>query len=259
MLFCKPKEDKCRDHLNQKPINILITNVCDLACGGCHQHCGRIPKDKLFFIDEVELKWVIDWILAHTKASSIGILGGEPTIHPKYNAFLDLFRTYKGKTHFTIFTNNRLKVYNVEENINYYIAPKDNPEDRFVPTLVAPVDVYGEQDKIWYWHNLTKKHCYMWSNCNSLIIQKRAYLCEASGAIDTLTGENHGWELKWGENAFDHSEEEISEQASHFCYRCAWCLPDDVKDKFHQRISDSTLVTISNINLLKKDIVVVNT
>jgi hypothetical protein len=242
-----------------------------LACGGCQQQCGRIPKDKLFFIDEQELKWVIDWILAHTNHSWIGILGGEPTIHPEYNAFLDLFRTYKGRACFCIYTNNRLKHIkpyspdqmfhngDIDDNLYYWVSPKDKPARSFVPTLVAPIDFYGEQDdKTWYWQ-LAKKNCHCWHKCPAVIIHKRAYICEVVGPIDTLTGEDNGWELKWGERTLDKSEQEISEQAAHFCHRCAFCLPNNIRNNFPQRISDPSFVTISNANLLNKDVIVVAT
>jgi hypothetical protein len=262
-------DDWCRWHLNHKSIHILITNICNLACGGCHQHCGRIPKEKLFFIDLEELTWVIDWIIAHTQAKRIGIFGGEPSIHPKYEEILDLFRSYKEKAQFVIFTNNYLKQVEPqsgpqmffpkgEDNIVYWVSPKDNPDFRFEPTLVAPIDIYGEQDKEFYW-NLAKANCHQWNHCHCLIMHKRAYICETAGGMDNMTGENNGWELKWGEKSYDRSEEEIRAQASHFCHRCAWCLPADIKNNFTQRISDPTLVTISNINLVKKDVVVVAT
>lgn len=249
MLFCEPIEDACRQHLLRQRINLLVTNVCNLSCGGCTQSCGQIHKDKLFFIDLDEMKWVIDWVLSHTMHRFLGIFGGEPTLHPKYEEMLDLLRSYRGTMMFMVYSNGRRPPYNVEENIFYCIDQKDANTDRFyVPTLVAPIDIYGNQDKKSYWE-LTKQNCHIWNHCACIIMHKRAYACEIFAAFDTMSDENHGWELKWGENAFDKSEDEIKEQAAHYCYRCGWCLPQDIKNKFHQKIDHPPLVTISNIDL----------
>ena len=52
MLFMKALRSD--DHLKNKTAHIVITNVCNLTCGGCHQHCGNFEKSQLWLISPEE-------------------------------------------------------------------------------------------------------------------------------------------------------------------------------------------------------------
>lgn len=41
---------KTQKHLLRKRTHIVLTNVCNLSCGGCHEFCGQFKKDDLWFI-----------------------------------------------------------------------------------------------------------------------------------------------------------------------------------------------------------------
>jgi hypothetical protein len=67
-----------------------------------------------------------------------------------------------------------------------------------------------------------------------------------------MNDENHGWPLKWGVDPFVRSEEEISNQAENFCYRCGWCLNKSELEKNkipNQLVKDPTLVTQINMKM----------
>lgn len=240
-------------HLYQKTVNIVVTNICNLSCGGCHQHCGKIPKDKLFFIELDELKEVVDKLTGKDKFHQrpwIGIFGGEPTLHPKFNQMIDLLVSYKAKINFVVFSNGRdLNKTKNKENIHFKIDFKNDSNRKFEPTLVASKDYYPDKKKDWFFDNLVVPNCYMYNNCFSCIYNKMAYTCEAMASLDHLQSKKRGWTFVGGEDPFVRTLDEIKQQAANFCYRCGWCIPDSISSKHKQKIGDAGLVSQTNNDL----------
>jgi len=236
--------DNKYEALLNKEVQLFITNVCNLSCGGCHQMCGYIPKDKLFFTPLEDIEWMIDIIIDNSLVKRrIGIFGGEPTLHPKFNELVDIMASKSFK--FTVFTNGRLKEYKKPKNVVYRINTKEDPNRLFTQTWNAPKDFYKVEDHAWYFRELAQKYCFIWNNCRGLVYNKKAYACVTFATIDILTGEDHGWEMKKGEDVFVRTFEEIECQAKHYCYRCGHCMK---KTEF-QKIGDATKVSPTNLDL----------
>jgi organic radical activating enzyme len=255
------------EHLLKKETHIFITNVCNLSCGGCHQMCGNIPKNKLFFTNLDDIEWMIDNLIKNSLIKKqICIFGGEPTLHPKFNELLEIISSKSSD--FAIFTNGRLhenenkkilhevKKDNKIKNLIYYIDRKNEINKKFIQTWNAPYDYYKIEDKNWYFKELAIKNCFIWNKCRSIVYNKYAYGCVNFPTMDILTGENHGWEMIDGEDVFVRTIEEIEEQAKNYCYRCGHCMnPANI-----QGIGEKTKVSPINLDLdiLKKNIQIVN-
>jgi organic radical activating enzyme len=262
-------------HLFKKPINILITNICNLSCGGCSQQCGYIPKEKIWNIPLEQLKWNLDLLVdvRKNKLNMVGIFGGEPTLHPEYKKILDLISNYK-RTTFVIFTNGRdfdkinykkvqshLNDYSLKDysNIIWKIDFKDKNSiyggigQTFLPTQVAAMDILKIKNKNFYWEK-AQKQCVMWDRCWCIIYNNKAYFCEIAASFDMMNNESsYGWPLVWGVDPFLRTEEEIAKQANNFCYRCGWCLTQEELIKADvpmQKVKDPTIV--SHINMKTK-------
>lgn len=238
-------------HLMSKKVNILATNVCNLDCGGCHQLCGYVPKDKLFFVELDDLEFMVDHIINNSQLNQIGIFGGEPTLHPQYDEMIDMLS--RKNCLFEIYTNGRTlphidarySTHKTDyENIVMLVDPKKEKLS-FLATWVASKDVFKKDDPYWYWDNLVQKHCHMWKNCRTVLWNRHAYACEVFATLDILSGENHGWPMIEGENVFEKTPAEVREQASHFCYRCGWCVPKAE----HQTIDTPTKISETNRDL----------
>lgn len=274
-------------HLSKKMKHIVITNICNLTCGGCHQHCGNFDKDQLWFIKLEEFEKYVKILKLPENhlcfpnphyVTKISIFGGEPTIHPQWGELLEIMYQHEDVL-FRVSTNGRLHedVKNphpnfslnvatfktiieiekgsekAESNVLYIIDPKDEEKLKnysFVPTLVAPIDLYPEKSKEYFWIK-SQRDCGIWKYCSASIYNNKAYFCEAAAAMDHLfnDGEN-GWEVS--DQPFNKTPEEISEQAEKFCYRCAWCIKyDPALEKFKQKIAEPTLTSDTNIKSIR--------
>lgn len=96
--------DECQvDKIDKSPrhISFAITNACNLNCDHCYITQG------INFIDKNELsKWIIE--LDSNGCLSIGIGGGEPTLHPDLLEILDIINHTKMAA--TITTNGSAKI-----------------------------------------------------------------------------------------------------------------------------------------------------
>ena len=66
-------------------IEIDITNACVHACANCTRFCGHHKKP--FYMDFETFKKAVDSLKDYK--GMIGIIGGEPTIHPEFERFVD--------------------------------------------------------------------------------------------------------------------------------------------------------------------------
>ena len=71
-------------------IQIEITNACNLSCANCTRFVGHHKKP--FFMDMETIEKAIDSLEGFP--GNIGMMGGEPTLHPK---FADICRLYQKK------------------------------------------------------------------------------------------------------------------------------------------------------------------
>jgi hypothetical protein len=83
--------------------------------------------------------------------------------------------------------------------------------------------------------------------------------------MDQLEGGLRGWDVKDGEDPFDKSDQDITEQATEFCYRCGnlWSgnwweiegfdFPKQLPKNLNiQHIKDPYFVSSSNLKLIDK-------
>ena len=72
-------------------IQIDITNACIHKCSNCTRFCGHHKKP--FFMDFETFKKAIDSFEGYH--GTVGIMGGEPTLHPEFERFLTYANEHK--------------------------------------------------------------------------------------------------------------------------------------------------------------------
>lgn len=246
-------------HLRKKNVNILITNVCNVNCLNCFNLCNLFPKKDYWFIPVDQLRQNIQALSEEGRPvntwKGIGLFGGEPTLHPDWDEIINMLIIEFSNRNFTVFTNgsNPKKITALRgTNVKWKISKKDKSTVmNFVNVLDAPVDFLKIEDRKHYWE-LAKKNCRIWGKCRAVIYDNRAYICDPSGSFDRILlgeekwGESCGWEVGDTDPFEGRSDEEIIEQAKHFCYRCGFCLGES-EPNTEQR------ATVTNFLILKKN------
>lgn len=235
------------NHLLEKARMIVITNACNLNCGGCSQLVGQFSKKKIWFISLDDLEKSIR-LLEENPVKTIShrpitIFGGEPTLHPQWREITAILKRHASTT-FWINTNGRLgqQRYQKEDNLVWWVDL--HPQSQlFVQTMYAAKDAVKLPNDMAYWEK-AQKDCELWKKCQSTIYNGKSYFCENAGAIDWLfnNGEN-GWVIEDGKHPFDKSKKEIDAQAEHCCKRCGWCVAELIP---RQLSKDPTYVSPSN-------------
>ncbi len=96
--------------------NIMLTYRCNLHCSYCFAN-EFVNKDKTDITIENFMKAVS--FLAESGQPNLGLIGGEPTLHPGFKLIMDLLAHHPGIKRISVFTNGLLL-------------------DRFIPQLIHP-------------------------------------------------------------------------------------------------------------------------
>jgi len=276
--------------IRTKAVHILITNACNLACGGCNQLVGHFTKKKIFHVPVAEVRAHIERAIAIAKEDwhqpwfppvhrNLSIYGGEPTVHPDWPEILHMLyvefpdwpfvvltngRSFKGKKlpasgHARFdYIKRREDIIAHDKNIFWRIELKQD-DDIFVPTLIAPIDVIGDPDPVHY-YDMARKNCGFYDKCETLIYNNKGYFCINAAPMDWLFHDGaNGWELDGAKHPFKRTNEEIEAQAKLFCHRCYFSINrnpviDVIEELKHiptQPIGSKSFVSETNIDYVK--------
>ncbi|PNR96531.1 radical SAM protein [Petrotoga olearia] len=114
--------------------NIMINNNCNLSCEYCFAKNISAPLYMTF----TDFKYAVDFIARGKE--QIGILGGEPTIHPLFREFVNYLEFNKDVRSFILFTNG-INLGNYVELIKYN-------KMRILLNLNRPSDIGRKYDRI---------------------------------------------------------------------------------------------------------------
>ena len=78
---------------DMKIIQIDITNACVHSCSNCTRFCGH--HKKTFMMDFETFKQAVDSLDGFD--GIVGMIGGEPTLHPEFERFADYMRQKRVK------------------------------------------------------------------------------------------------------------------------------------------------------------------
>ena len=74
-------------------IQIDITNACTLKCSNCTRFCGNHKKN--FYMNYETFKKAVNSLQGFNGV--IGVMGGEPTLHPEFERFVTYLQEKFGK------------------------------------------------------------------------------------------------------------------------------------------------------------------
>lgn len=170
-------------------IEIDLTTKCSLACKNCDRNIRQAPSNESISLEQVK-KFYKESIDLNWKWDTIGILGGEPTLHPELLDILDVLYEYKKKYNdctIELITNGYgSKVKQVIDKIPDWVtirnSQKKSSDSFFVSVNVAPIDLRKFQK------NDFSMGCVI-TSYNGIGLNRYGYYpCGASAALDRVFG-----------------------------------------------------------------------
>ena len=254
-------------HLIKTRPGIIITNACNLSCGGCYAQCGKFSHDKVWMIPlnqfRENLQYIVDYMYQGTatilngeeveinpEGYGIDLIGGEPTIHPDWDEMWKIITTEFKHINFLVSTNGRIKFPDAS-NVNFHLSYKTKTIGiGFVPTLVAPIDICDDKKESNYWKS-AQADCDIWRSlgCVNPIYKNEISICSVASSWSDLLDLNLGWPLIKDKNPFVNlTDSDVKDKASKVCYRCGWSkkikLPEWQKSESYDLVSKTNLETL---------------
>lgn len=224
-------------------IQICITRACDLSCIGCTQGSNLAGKPMVMALDQFEqaVKTLQDY------HGVVGIFGGNPCVHPKFEDICRIARRYIPKERLGLWSNNLFnygklcrETFNPEfSNLNVHMNtkaymyilsawpeahPKGMGDSRHSPPYVALKDMIdlNQGDK-----EALIENCDINQNWSAMIGvfrgELRAWFCELAGAQSML----HEHESDYPDTGFlvtndwwKHPIRAYADQILKHCFEC---------------------------------------
>lgn len=230
---------------DMKIIQIDITNACTKKCSNCTRFCGNHRKP--FMMDFDTFKRAVDSMAGFP--GIVGIMGGEPTLHPQFEEFVQYFASKFGKqgilenarqpitnfnAHvvgnvFDIDCNNQRGLWSIlgkryyehfeliQETFGYQVINDHASPSDHAALLITRKEL-GIPDEEWI---PMRDACWIQNRWSASIHPKGAFFCEVAAALDETFDGPGGWPIEPG--WWKRKPEEFGEQLK-YCEMCSACL-----------------------------------
>ena len=224
-----------------KTIQIEITNACVRTCSNCTRFVGH---SKPFFMPLDQFKQAVDSL--DGAPNDIGIMGGEPLLHPQFEQICRYLQTKKDRMKCAIWTTlpkgkEHYRELLVETFGCFLLNDHSKPGIMHTPLLVASDEVVEDKDLMWYLID----HCWVQNTWSASINPNGAFFCEIAASMAMLYGEK-GWDVK--EGWWKKTPKDFIEQMEKYCTKCGAAIPmwrrdsidgkDDVSPKNLERLKE---------------------
>lgn len=203
-------------------IHIDITNACWLACANCTRHVGHHRKPYFMDLETVEkgIKSLDGF------PGRVGIMGGEPTLHPKFREILaltrDLVPDRRRREFWTSgwkwkeYREDILKTFD-EDRISY--NDHSQTTGKHQPLLVAIEDVIEDPEL----RKILIDNCPFQARWSASITPKGAFFCEIAASLDWLFDGPGGYPIEPG--WWDKKPAQFQDQVERYCNKCSGAIP----------------------------------
>jgi len=212
--------------------HIEVTNYCEKTCVYCSRWTRHLRKDQYFYMTLDEIDFALETLMPKKKSAMewpnrIGIIGGEPTLHPEFEDICKLLLKRGPKSRYGLWTYGG-KIFNENKGLIDktfgLLAYNEHNENQQQTCKHQPATVaIGEAVKD---EKLQKKlidNCWVQLNWCPSIAQNKAYFCEVGYGIDRLFDLNAGWPLDY--NWFTKVPGDFDDQVDSYCHLCGMAVP----------------------------------
>lgn len=205
-------------------IQIEITNKCTRKCNSCTRFVGHHNNTYFMPLDQIED--AMDSLDGF--GGTIGIMGGEPTLHPKFSFILEMLREKFPIEKRQLWTSGyKWNEYNgiihdtfLPENISY----NDHSGELEVwhhPLLIGISEVVEDEDLLFMLIN----NCWIQNRWSASINTNGAYFCEVAAAMSYLLDWDFSIDVEPGWWKVKPEDDMFTEQILTYCVNCSGCLP----------------------------------
>lgn len=227
---------------DMKVLQIDITNACVNKCSNCTRFCGH--HNKPFFMDFETFKKAVDSYEGWN--GMVGIIGGEPTLHPEFEKFANYlkekrtkanlnlarkpipdFQNYifqnftKGKSLAGLWCSLNSGYYRHFEIINETFQDQylnDHNNKCLHQAILVTRKELGISDEEFY---KRRDNCFAQNTWSATITPKGAFFCEVAAHLDMLFNGPGGWQIEKG--WYNRTPDEFGDQLQ-WCEMCGLCL-----------------------------------
>ena len=202
-------------------IQIEVTNACWLKCSNCTRHVGH-HRDP-FFMELDFIEKAIDSLEGFE--GNIGIMGGEPTLHPKFNEICEIVQKKIPRRKREFWTSgfqwSKKKDIILETWDKDRIAYNEHSTSggKHTPLLVAIDEVVEDKKLMWQMID----NCWIQSQWSASITPKGGFFCEVAASLDYLYKGPGGYKIEkdwWKKNP-----KQFKDQVERYCKDCSGALP----------------------------------
>lgn len=205
--------------------HIEITNLCPMACSYCDRYIRHVRKDQRFFMSIEEIERAIDSLEGWF--GDVGIMGGEPTIHPQFAEICQLIKRRGLKDRFRLFTmggqayQNHLQL--IKEAFHVLNINPHNDYQKTIclnqPITVAAQDIVEDDT----YRNELIDNCIIQETWCPSIGPKGAFFCEVAYALDTILDGEGGYPVEPG--WWRKTPDKFRDQIDRYCKYCGFPVP----------------------------------
>jgi organic radical activating enzyme len=228
-------------------IQIELTNYCWKKCLYCSRYDRHLRRDQRFHLLFHQFKEAFYSLLGYLNENPkaiIGIIGGEPTLHPEFETICQFLKHSIRRERIRLWSTGGPRYRRFEKLIEETFSPMSrysfNPHDdrqktacKHQPITMAVRDVVPDETLQWELIN----NCPFQRRWCPTINHKGAFFCEVAGALDVLLDGPGGWKVEPG--WWRRSPAEYVYQQDRLCRWCGMCVPmeRELIGKHRQKVS----------------------
>jgi len=242
-----PREQWC--------IEVDVTSACQRRCSNCLR-LSVAHRPEPWHMSVEQYAAALDAAAGFVKQPSdkkrrrrhIGMIGGEPLLHPKFLELCQVLEQKIPREHRAIFTGVKLDSHPfgaiVRRVFSYVNENLHNTNCFHQPVLVAPVDVVPDEAE----RREYISKCLLQEEWSSTFTPKGFFFCEVAGAFDAAFDGPGGMSVE--PECWKHDLDHYNEQIERWCHRCGVCLPLPGRlDSEHvDDVSPTNLQALKDIN-----------
>jgi len=214
-----------------KPLNkswmilIDITNHCGRKCSYCSRLSRHIRDDQKYHMSLDKIEQAL--ISFQGFKGRIGIIGGEPFLHPEFDAICKLLLKYNDRSKYGVLTSIDPKGNKYEQAVKdtfAMVAFNPHTKDQLSKCKHQPLTISIDEaveDK--QYKDKLIDDCWVQKTWCSTVGDNGAFFCEIACAFDSLLGLGSGWKVEPG--WWNKTPEEFQDQVDACCGLCGMALP----------------------------------